>query len=135
MLQGQRGECCNFQPDDVEKSNILIDLILLWLSVDSRTVLLLREGSRKAIAEGACALERSPMRWQHPIVLFVGLCGAGWGFLCRLFPLLEENPLLDLVAPPSAFFYKQDSKPGSSPHFALWWSLMMGGFLLLSAYR
>ena len=43
------------------------------------------------------------MRWQHPIVLFVGLCGAGWGFLYRLFPLLEENPLLDLVAPPRVF--------------------------------
>ena len=57
----------------------------------------LREGSKKAIAEGACALERSPMKWQHPILLFVGPCGAGWGFLYRIFPLLEENPLLDLV--------------------------------------
>ena len=43
------------------------------------------------------------MRWQHPIVLFVGLCGAGWGFLYQLFPLLEENPLLDLVAPARFF--------------------------------
>ena len=39
VLRGQRGECCNFQPDAVAELNIPIYLILLWLSVDSRTVL------------------------------------------------------------------------------------------------
>ena len=38
------------------------------------------------------------MKWQHPILLFVGLCWAAWGFLYRPFPLLGEHGWLDLVA-------------------------------------
>ena len=38
------------------------------------------------------------MKWRHPVLLFAGLCWAGWGLLYRPFPLPEENGLLDLVA-------------------------------------
>ena len=34
------------------------------------------------------------MKWRHPILLFVGLCGFAWGFIYRPLPLLGENPLL-----------------------------------------
>ena len=41
----------------------------------------------------------------EPKLTAVGLCWAAWGFLYRPLPLLEENPLLDLVAFHIPWFY------------------------------
>ena len=45
------------------------------------------------------------MKWRHLILFLVGLIYAAWGFLYRPFPLLETNPLLDLVAYHTLRFY------------------------------
>ena len=72
------------------------------------------------------------MKWRHPILLFLGLCGSAWGFLYRPFPLLEENPLLDLVAYHTPRFYGW---------MVLWYYLspavliLLGGLILLAIWR
>ena len=72
------------------------------------------------------------MKWRHPILLFVGLGGSAWGFLYRPFPLLEENPLLDLVAYHTPRFYGW---------LVLWYYLspavliLLSGLILLAIWR
>ena len=35
----------------------------------------------------------APMKWRHPILLFVGLCWSVWGFLYSGFALSGERSL------------------------------------------
>ena len=72
------------------------------------------------------------MKWRHLILFLVGLLYAAWGFLYRPFPLLETDPLLDLVAFHTPRFYL----------WMLWWyylspavAVLLAGLLLLSAWR
>ena len=51
------------------------------------------------------------MKWRRPILLFVGLGWAGWGFLYRPFPLLGENGVLDLVAFHNPMVLRRDGPP------------------------
>ena len=68
-----------------------------------------------------------------PVILFlVGLACAAWGFLYRPFPLLETNPLLDLVAYHTPRFYL----------WMVWWyylsplvTVMLVGLILLAVWR
>ena len=72
------------------------------------------------------------MKWRHVILFLVGLIFVAWGFLYRPFPLLETNPLLDLVAYHTPRFYL----------WMVWWYylspavvVMLGGLILLAAWR
>ena len=62
----------------------------------------------------------------------MGLCRADWGFLYRSFPLLEENPLLDLGAYHTPRFYGG---------MTLWYYfspavlVLMVGLILLAIWR
>ena len=68
-----------------------------------------------------------------PVILFlVGLACAAWGFLYRPFPLLETDPVLDLVAYHTPRFYL----------WMVWWyylsplvTVMLVGLILLAVWR
>ena len=98
----------------------------------SRPYLSLREGSEKTHGGSANALGKSSMKWRHLILFLVGLLYAAWGFLYRPFPLLETNPVLDLVAYHTPRFYL----------WMVWWYylspavvVMLGGLILLAVWR
>ena len=72
------------------------------------------------------------MKWRHVILFVAGAGYACWGFIHRPFPLLGEDPTLDLVAAYSPRFY----------HWIQVWyyvtpglAVLMGGLVLLAVWR
>ena len=72
------------------------------------------------------------MKWRHVILFVAGTGYACWGFIHRPFPLLGEDPTLDLVAAYSPRFYHW---------IQLWYyvtpgvAVLMGGLVLLAVWR
>ena len=72
------------------------------------------------------------MKWRHVILFVAGAGYACWGFIHRPFPVLGEDPTLDLVAAYSPRFY----------HWIQVWyyatpglAVLMGGLVLLAVWR
>ena len=72
------------------------------------------------------------MKWRHTVLFTAGAGYAWWGFTHRPFPLLGEDPTLDLVAAYSPRFY----------HWIQAWyyvtpglAVLMGGLVLLAVWR
>ena len=72
------------------------------------------------------------MKWRHAVLFTAGAGYAWWGFTHRPFPLLGEDPTLDLVAAYSPRFY----------HWIQAWyyvtpglAVLMGGLVLLAVWR
>ena len=72
------------------------------------------------------------MKWRHVILFAAGAGFACWGFIYRPFPVLGEDPTLDLVSAYSPRFY----------HWIQVWyyvtpglAVLMGGLVLLAVWR
>ena len=72
------------------------------------------------------------MKWRHAVLFTAGAGYACWGFIHRPFPVLGEDPSLDLVAAYSPRFY----------HWIQVWyyvtpglAVLMGGLVLLAVWR